>query len=340
MSKIVRVGGSGRSSISGLKATVFGATGAVGRYVINQLGQKGTRCMIPCRDPDYYFRHLKLMGDLGVITPQYMDVRNKDDIARAVEGSNVVLNLIGKHVPTNNFSFQNVHVDAARSIAEASKAAGVERFFHVSALGAAADSESEFYKSKAEGEAAVTDIYSDACIFRPAQALGIEARFFNDLADRARTEPIMRMPEGSMDTQMQPIYINDIGKGISNAIHADWDSVKGRTFELAGPDVFTYKELVEMTVSMCQRDTPLVEMTGPFGAFGIANNIITKVFSQLPDKFRMDSEDGARQTQIDAVKSPDTPGLSELGVDATPIKDELFTVLHRHRADQSFLTAH
>jgi len=334
--KIVRSGGVGRSSISGLKVTVFGATGATGRYVINQLGRNGTRCMIPCRDPDYYFRHLKMMGDLGVITPQYFDVRNKADVAKAVAGSNVVLNMIGKSSETSNFNYQQVHVDAARTIAEAAKDEGIEQFYHVSALGASSDSKCDFYKSKAAGEEAVTSVFSDACIIRPAMLLGQEARFFQDLGDRARAEPIMRIAPGAKKTLMQPAYVDDVGVAIANAVHMDWEDVKGRTYELGGPTTFTYEELVEMTVSMVQRDTPLVEFSE---RFEFINKAISGFVGGLADRFRLDSLDRQRLTQENCLVSGEHPGFEDLNVTPQELKDMLFTSLHRHRTDNSFMTA-
>lgn len=146
----------------------------------------------------------------------------------------------------------------------------------------------------------------------------------------------MRMAAGSKATLMQPAYVDDVGVAIANAVHKDWEEVKGRTFELAGPTTFTYEELVEMTVAMVQRDTRLVEFSGKLE---FINNTIAGIIGSMPDRFRLDSLDRQRLTQENCVASGEHPGFEDLGVAPQELKDMLFTSLHRHRTDNSFLTA-
>jgi NADH dehydrogenase len=166
--------------------------------------------------------------------------------------------------------------------------------------------------------------------------LGQEARFFQDLGDRARAEPIMRIAPGAKKTLMQPAYVDDVGVAIANAVHMDWEDVKGRTYELGGPTTFTYEELVEMTVSMVQRDTPLVEFSE---RFEFINKAISGFVGGLADRFRLDSLDRQRLTQENCLVSGEHPGFEDLNVTPQELKDMLFTSLHRHRTDNSFMAA-
>ena len=124
----------GRSSVSGITATVFGATGFLGRYVVNRLGKTGTRVVVPFRGDEKDVRHLKVMGDLGQIVHLDFSIRDADAIKYAVERSNVVVNMVGREWETRNFSFEDVHVEFPAKLAEICKEVGVERLVHVSAL--------------------------------------------------------------------------------------------------------------------------------------------------------------------------------------------------------------
>ncbi|KAH0521173.1 NADH dehydrogenase [ubiquinone] 1 alpha subcomplex subunit 9, mitochondrial [Microtus ochrogaster] len=141
-------GQGGRSSVSGVVATVFGATGFLGRYVVNALGRMGSQVIIPYRCDIYDTMHLRPMGDLGQLIFLEWDARDKDSIRRAVQHSNVVINLIGRDWETRNFDFEDVFVKIPQTIAQVSKEAGVERFIHVSHLNANMKSSSRYLRSK------------------------------------------------------------------------------------------------------------------------------------------------------------------------------------------------
>ncbi|XP_035231772.1 NADH dehydrogenase [ubiquinone] 1 alpha subcomplex subunit 9, mitochondrial-like, partial [Stegodyphus dumicola] len=148
-------GTGGRSSFNGKIATVFGASGFLGRAVVNQLGKIGTTVVIPYRGDPYLINRLKLCGDLGQIyfTPFYL--KDEDTLYKSMKYSNVVINLIGRDFETKNFPFEEVHVKAARNIARIAKELGVETLVHVSALNAREKPEpiilkkgSKFYATK------------------------------------------------------------------------------------------------------------------------------------------------------------------------------------------------
>ncbi|NIG60864.1 NADH dehydrogenase [Pontoporia blainvillei] len=145
-------GKGGRSSVSGIVATVFGATGFLGRYVVNHLGRMGSQVIIPYRCEPYDTMHLRPMGDLGQIIFLEWNGTDKDSIRRAVEHSNVVINLVGREWETRNFDFEDVFVKIPQAIAQVSKEAGVEKFIHVSHLNADIKSSSKYMRNKASNK--------------------------------------------------------------------------------------------------------------------------------------------------------------------------------------------
>ena len=172
----------GRSSVSGIKATVFGSSGFMGKYVVNKLGKIGSTVVLPYRGDEINMRHLKLCGDLGQINFVPSSIRSVEDIEAAVAGSNVVINLLGKHLETSRWNFNDVNATFPGVLAEVCKEHGVERFVHVSSLGAELDSPSAWQRSKALGEQAVKDAFPAATVFRPATIFGDEDRFLNRIA--------------------------------------------------------------------------------------------------------------------------------------------------------------
>jgi NADH dehydrogenase (ubiquinone) 1 alpha subcomplex subunit 9 len=148
VSSEVKRGAGGRSSFSGVVATVFGSTGFVGRYIVNRLGRVGSQIVVPLRGDEHDYRHLRLMGDLGQISPMEFHLKDVESVKKAVQHSNVVINLIGRDYETWNFKFNEVHVDGARVIAEACQEAGVQRLIHFSALNAHTSSPSRLLQSK------------------------------------------------------------------------------------------------------------------------------------------------------------------------------------------------
>jgi len=177
-------GTGGRSSFSGIVATVFGTTGFTGRYVANKLGKIGSQIILPYRCDFYDARHLKLVGDLGQVLFQPFDLRDINSIKKSMKYSNVVINLIGRDWETKNFKFDDVHVEGARAIARAARESGVERLIHVSALNATKSPQSyymrkpsNFFPSKLRGEEAVLEEFPNATIFRPSDIYGQEDRF-------------------------------------------------------------------------------------------------------------------------------------------------------------------
>jgi len=240
-------GSGGRSSFSGVIATVFGSTGFLGRYVVNQLGRVGSQVIATWRGDELDARHLKPMGDLGQIIPFEIELRHHESIRKAIENSNVVINLLGKNYPTRYYSLYDVHVTAPRTIAQIAREVGVEHFIHVSSIGADKNSKSEFLRTKAQGEEAVRDVFPSATIIRPCDMFGDEDNFINRACIMVKTLPfIPRVKEGR--AKLQPVWCNDIAMVIRKAAQ-DPEMFLGRTFELGGTKIYTMREFFEWIVA-------------------------------------------------------------------------------------------
>ncbi|KAI9090839.1 hypothetical protein DFS34DRAFT_643800 [Phlyctochytrium arcticum] len=247
----VAKGPGGRSSISGHVATVMGCTGFLGRYVVNNLGKKGTQVITPYRGTDDDRRHLKLMGDLGQIVQLRFDLRNEESIRESVRHSDTVYNLIGRDYATKNFTFEQVHVDGAARLARICKEEGVSKFVHVSALNASPDSKSNFLRTKALGEEAVRNEFPEAIIVRPGTIYGGEDRFWNRLGWFVKWAPGGIPTLNGGKTLIRPTYVGDIAHVLA-ALQKD-DRAVGKIVELYGPREYHYGALVRFFLDVTYR---------------------------------------------------------------------------------------
>ncbi|KAL7976310.1 hypothetical protein Chor_002529 [Crotalus horridus] len=301
-------GRSGRSSVSGIVATVFGATGFLGRYIVNHLGRVGSQVIIPYRCDEYDLLYLRPMGDLGQLIFMEWDARDKDSTWRAVENSHVVINLVGRDWETRNFSFEEVFVSFPREIARLSKQAGVEKLIHFSHLNADSQSPSKYLRTKAEGEKVVRAEFPDAIIMKPSDIYGREDRFLNYYAG-------MR----------QFVGVVDVARAVTNAIK-DPDS-KGKTYALVGPHRYFLYDMIKFVYSVMHRPFLTFPLPRPLFLF------IARFFEMNPFEPWI-TRDKVDRFYVTDKRVPDLPGLEDLGVIPTPLEYKAIEVLRRHR--QSF----
>ncbi|EXB46030.1 hypothetical protein L484_015891 [Morus notabilis] len=242
---LVRKGTGGRSSVSGIVATVFGATGFLGRYVVQQLAKMGSQVLVPFRGCEDSHRHLKLMGDLGQIVPMKYNPRDEASIKAVMAKANVVVNLIGREYETRNYSFEVANHFMAEQLATIAKEhGGIIRYIQVSCLGASASSPSRMLKAKAAAEEAVLRELPEATIMKPAIMIGTEDRIMNRWAQIAKKYSFLPLI-GDGSTKIQPVYVVDVAAAIVAALKDDGTSM-GKIYELGGPEVFTVHELAEL----------------------------------------------------------------------------------------------
>ncbi|XP_003796469.1 NADH dehydrogenase [ubiquinone] 1 alpha subcomplex subunit 9, mitochondrial [Otolemur garnettii] len=314
-------GKGGRSSVSGIVATVFGATGFLGRYVVNHLGRMGSQVIIPYRCDTYDFMHLRPMGDLGQLIFLEWNGRDKDSIRRAVEHSNVVINLIGRDWETKNFDFEDVFVKIPQAIAQVSKEAGVEKFIHVSHLNANIKSSSRYLRNKAVGEKEVRDAFPEAIIIKPSDIFGREDRFLNHFANMRSFIGVPLISLG-LKIEKQPVYVVDVSKGIINAVK-DPDA-KGKSFAFFGPNRYFLFDLVQYIYAVAHR--PFL----PYPLPRFAYRWIARLFEVSPFE-PWTTRDKVERIHISDMVLPHLPGLEDLGIEATPLELKAIEVLRRHR---------
>ncbi|KAF6119784.1 hypothetical protein HJG60_010190 [Phyllostomus discolor] len=318
---VIPHGKGGRSSVSGVVATVFGATGFLGRYVVNHLGRMGSQVIIPYRCDIYDTMHLRPMGDLGQIIFLEWNGRNKDSIQRAVKHSNVVINLVGREWETKNFDFEDVFVKIPQTIAQVSKDAGVERFIHISHLNADIKSSSRYLRNKAVGEKEVRDAFPEAIIIKPSDIFGREDRFLNYFANMRWFGGVPLISLGQK-TVKQPVYVVDVAKGIVNAIKEP--DARGKTFAFVGPNRYLLFDLVQYVFGVAHR--PFLPYPVPHFAY----QLVARLFETSPFE-PWTTRDKVERVHISDMTLPHLPGLEDLGIQTTPLEMKAIEVLRRHR---------
>jgi uncharacterized protein YbjT (DUF2867 family) len=233
--------------------TVFGGSGFLGRHVVRALTQRQYRIRVAVRRPELC-GHLKPMGRVGQIHAVQANLRYPHSIAAAVRDADIVVNLVGILFERGRQRFDAVQTAGAEAVALAAKAAGA-RLVHISAIGADESSPSRYAQSKAEGEKRVLAAVPAAIIMRPSIVFGPEDDFFNRFAALARLAPALPLPGGG-HTRFQPVFVGDVAEAIAKA--ADGDTKTGTIYELGGPDVRTFKELMEFTLATIRRRRPLL----------------------------------------------------------------------------------
>ncbi|KAF5482500.1 hypothetical protein F2P56_003064 [Juglans regia] len=311
---LIRKGTGGRSSVSGLVATVFGATGFLGRYVVQQLAKMGSQVLVPFRGSEDSQRHLKLMGDLGQIVPMKYNPRDENSIKAVMAKANVVLNLIGREYETRNFSFEEVNYSMAEQLATIAKEhGGIMRFIQVSCLGASPSSPSRLLKAKAAAEEAVLRELPEATIMRPAAMIGTEDRLLNQWAFFVKKYGFLPLI-GDGSTKIQPVYVVDVAGAIVAALKDDGTSM-GKVYELGGPEVFTTHELAELMYDMIREWPHYVKVPFPLAkALAMPREILlNKVPFPLPNPeiFNLDQ---ILALTADTVVSDNALTFNDLGI--------------------------
>jgi uncharacterized protein YbjT (DUF2867 family) len=299
-------------------ATVFGGSGFIGRYVVKRLAHQGFIVRVAVRDPEAA-RFLKPMGAVGQVVPLYASVMNEGTVHRAIAGAEIVVNLVGALSENRAASFQAVHTDGAERIARMAAATGVHRLIHISAIGADPNSASRYGATKGNAEQAVTAAFPAATILRPSIVFGAEDKFFNRFAALARIAPFMPVISGA--TKMQPVFVGDVADAVMAALATD--TSMGKVFEIGGPRVWTFREILGFILKQTRRDKRLVNI--PMGIARVQASILQHVPGKplTPDQLLMLSKDN--------VVSPGALGLADLGITPTPAELVVPVYLSRYQ---------
>lgn len=245
----------GRSRI----VTVFGGSGFVGRHVVGALAKRGYKIRVAVRRPDLAF-HLQPLGSVGQIQAVQANLRYGWSVERAIEGADGVVNLVGILTESGKQRFQNVQSQGAGVIAQNCKNKKLP-LVHVSSIGADVKSASDYCRTKGEGEKLVHANVRDAIIMRPSIIFGSDDGFFNRFAEMARMLPVLPLPGGGSN-KFQPVYVGDVAEAICNAV--DGNLTKGKIYELGGREVLTFRQCMDLILSMTGRTNPLLSIPWPF----------------------------------------------------------------------------
>ena len=321
--------------------TVFGGSGFLGRHVVQRLCHQGAIVRIAGRDPERAM-FLKPLGDVGQVVPWAADVTDAETVARALASASAAVNLVGILFERGRRTFARVHAEGAGNVARAAAAAGVRQLVHVSALGANANSESDYARTKAEGEARVRAAFPGAAILRPSVVFGPEDDFFNRFAALARFSPVLpvigaptfpsfRRAEGALPfaldffgaggPKLQPVYVGDVADAVIACLKRP--DAEGKTYELAGPRVYSFKEIMAFTLRAVARRRLLVPL--PFWLAEIEALVLQLLPKPLltPDQVRM--------LMTDNVASGTLRDLAALGIAPTPAEAVVPGYLARFR---------
>ncbi|WPE22228.1 complex I NDUFA9 subunit family protein [Shinella zoogloeoides] len=250
--------------------TVFGGSGFVGRHVVRALARRGYRIRVAVRRPDLA-GFLQPIGGVGQISFVQANLRYRQSVDRAVEGSDHVVNCVGVLFETGRNTFDAVQDFGARAVAEAARAVGA-KLTHISAIGADENSPSSYARTKARGEAAVMRTVPDAVILRPSIVFGPEDGFFNKFAEMSRFAPALPLIGGG-HTKFQPVYVNDVAEAVARSV--DGTIGRGRVYELGGPEVLTFRQCLETMLRIVDRKRPLVAL--PFGIASLIGSIASLI---------------------------------------------------------------
>lgn len=308
--------------------TVFGGTGFVGRHVIWQLAKTGATIRVATRVPKRAL-FLKPAGTVGQIIPFFCDINDDASVRTVMAGATHAVNLVSILNQCGKNTFQRVNVEAAERVARIANEEQLDTLVHISALGTSADSLSEYARSKAEGEKRARAAFSRTVTLRPGVVFGPEDEFFNRFAAMARTAPALPLIGGGR-TKLQPVYAGDIAQAVLNIIASpDIEKFDGKVFELAQPRAYTFRELMDVMQAQTGQTACYVSLP-----FGIAK-IIGTFAGLLPGKPL--TCDQVKSLQRDSVATPGTPGLAELGVEATALESILPTYLRQYRAGGAYM---
>ena len=293
-------------------ATVFGGSGFIGRYVVQRLAQAGHVVRIGVRDPEAAMA-CRPMGSVGQVVPLFAPITRADDVRRAVEGAEIVINLVGILAERKAGDFQRLHADAAGAAARAAALAGVSRFVQMSALGASAESPSLYARSKAAGEAAVLAAFPQAVILRPSVVFGKEDKFFNMFAKMAQMSPVMPVLCG--DTRFQPVYVGDVADAVMVAPPG--------VFELGGPSVLTMRDILHLVMTLTGRKRAMFDL--PMWLARVQASLLERLPGQILTR------DQLLLLGRDNVVSAGSRGLLDLGIVPTPVAPVVSGYLQRYR---------
>ncbi len=304
--------------------TIYGGSGFVGRYITRRLAKEGWRIRVACRRPnDAIF--VRPYGTVGQVEPVFCNIRDDDSVRSVMQGADAVVNCVGILAKSGANTFDAVQHEGAERIARIAAEEGVGRMVHISAIGADADSDSVYSQSKALGEEGVLAHMPGAVILRPSIVFGSEDEFFNRFAAMTRLGPVL--PIAGADTRFQPVYVDDVAQA---AVMGVTGGASPGIYELGGPDVSTFRELMQQMLGVISRRRLIFGM--PFWVATMIATISQGVqgitLGLVPAQITRDQVANLRR---DNVVSGEAKSFADLGITPTSLEAVLPEYLWRFR---------
>ncbi len=304
--------------------TIFGGSGFVGRYIARRMAKEGWRVRVAVRNVNEAM-FVRPYGVVGQVEPVFCNIRDDASVAAVTEGADAVVNCVGVLDEVGKNTFSAVQAEGATRIARIAAAHGVKRMVHISAIGADAEADSAYAKTKAAGEAGVLEHMPGAMILRPSIVFGPEDQFFNRFAGMSRIGPVL--PIIGADTRFQPVFVDDIAAA---AVKGVLGEAEGGIYELGGPDVHTFRELMQLMLGVVHRrrlivNTPFWMARLMAGVFGVVRTLSLGLIKGPVTK------DQVINLAVDNVVSEDARGFDALGMQPTAMEPVLPDYLWRFR---------
>jgi len=304
--------------------TIYGGSGFVGRYIARRMAKQGWRVRVAVRNPNEAM-FVRPYGVVGQVEPVFCNIRDDASVRQVMSGADAVVNCVGTFDARGKNNFQAVQNEGATRIARIASEEGVDRLVHISAIGADAESASEYARSKAAGEAGILSSFPSAVILRPSVVFGPEDAFFNRFADMARLGPVL--PVVGAETRFQPVFVDDVAAAAEAGI-------TGRAapgiYELGGPETATFRELMNQMLGIIRRRRLVINMPFWFarimaGLFRVGN-ILSLGIVKAPI-----TADQVKSLKVDNVVSDGAKGFPDLGITPTSMEAVLPEYLWRFR---------
>ncbi|MGL4280581.1 MAG: complex I NDUFA9 subunit family protein [Albidovulum sp.] len=291
--------------------TIYGGSGFLGRYIARRMAKKGWRVRVAVRRPNEAL-FVKPYGAVGQLEPVFCNIRDDASVRAAMLGADAVVNCVGTFEKGGPNNFEAVQAEGAGRIARIAAETGVARMVHVSAIGADAEAESDYARTKAEGEAAVRAHFPGAMILRPSVMFGSEDGFYNRFASMAQLGPVLPLFGG--DTRFQPVYVDNVAE----AAVAGIEGRASGTYELGGPDVATFRDLMQGMLSAIHRRRLIVNL--PFWLGSIMGAVLDfgSLITGRTISNRILTRDQVKYLKVDNVVAKGAKGLEDLGIAPTP----------------------
>lgn len=305
--------------------TIYGGSGFVGRYVARRMAQQGWRVRVAVRRPNEAL-FVKPYGVVGQVEPEFCNIRDDASVAAAMRGADAVVNCVGILNQSGKNRFDAVQAEGAERIARLAAGQGITKMVHLSAIGADAEADSEYSRTKAMGEAGVLEHMPGATILRPSVIFGAEDRFFNKFAGMTRFGPILAIAAG--DTRFQPVFVDDVAQAVVKGVLG---TAEPGIYELGGPEVKSLRELMAQMLEVIHRRRVVVNL--PFWAARIVAfgfDMIQGVTLGLVSNGVL-TRDQLKSLGHDNVVSDGAKGFGDMGIEPVTMGSILPDYLWRFR---------